>query len=72
VHRFIIEVLDEAILHRGSSMRNYRDGDGQKGKFNERLSVYAREGLPCHRCKTPIQRVSQSGRGTFYCGHCQK
>ena len=72
IHRTIMEVLGEAIAHRGSSMRNYRDGEGQKGRFNERLAVYARQGLPCPRCQRPIHRVSQAGRGTFYCGHCQK
>jgi len=72
LHRYIIEVLKEAIAYRGSSMRNYRDGDGQKGRFNERLSVYARQGLPCPRCKKPVQRITQAGRSTFYCGHCQK
>jgi formamidopyrimidine-DNA glycosylase len=72
MHRAIIEVLKEAIVHRGSSMRNYRDGDGQKGRFSERLMVYARQGLPCLRCQKSIQRVIQAGRSTFYCGHCQK
>jgi len=72
IHRTIREVLKEAITHRGSSMRNYRDGAGQKGRFNERLMVYSRQGLPCPRCQRPIQRVSQSGRGTFYCAQCQK
>ena len=68
----IIEVLNEAIDHRGSSMRNYRDASGQKGRFNEMLSVYAREGLTCPRCRHKILRITQSGRSTFYCGHCQK
>jgi len=72
IHQCIIEVLKEAILHRGSSMRNYRDGSGQKGRFNERLSVYAREGLLCSVCRRPIERITQAGRSTFYCGHCQK
>lgn len=72
IHRMITEVLKEAIAHRGSSMRNYRDGAGKKGRFNERLAVYARQGLPCPRCQKAIQRVSQAGRGTFYCAHCQK
>lgn len=72
IHRFINEVLHEAIAHRGSSMRNYRDGSGKKGKFNERLAVYAREGLPCSRCQKPVQRINQAGRSTFYCVHCQK
>ena len=72
IHRYILEVLKEAIAHRGSSMRNYRDGAGKKGRFNERLAVYAREGLPCPRCQKPICRIVQAGRSTFYCGHCQK
>ncbi len=72
IHRAIIEVLKEAIAHRGSSIRNYRDGEGQKGRFNERLAVYSRQGLPCLRCQSLVQRISQAGRGTFYCGHCQK
>jgi len=72
IHRTILEVLSEAITHRGSSVRNYRDGEGQKGRFNERLMVYARQGLPCPRCQKPIQRLIQAGRSTFYCKHCQK
>ena len=67
-----MKVLREAIAHRGSSMRNYRDGSGKKGHFNERLAVYARKGLPCPRCERPILRIIQAGRSTFYCGHCQK
>ncbi len=72
LHGQIIEVLNEAIFHRGSSMRNYRDGGGQEGHFKERLAVYAREGLPCPRCQKPIVRITQAGRSTFYCGQCQK
>jgi formamidopyrimidine-DNA glycosylase len=72
IHRNIVEVLKEAIAYRGSSMRNYRDASGKKGRFNERLAVYARKGLSCHRCHTLIQRIVQAGRSTFYCGHCQK
>jgi len=72
LHHNIGEVLREAIAHRGSSIRNYRDGSGKKGRFNERLAVYARQGLPCPRCRKLIQRMVQAGRSTFYCGHCQK
>jgi len=72
IHRRITEVLNEAIDYRGSSIRNYRDGAGKKGKFNERLAVYARQGLPCPQCQKPVKRIVQSGRSTFYCGHCQK
>jgi formamidopyrimidine-DNA glycosylase len=36
-----------------------------------RLDVYDREGEPCRRCKTPIERVVQAGRSTYYCPECQ-
>jgi len=35
------------------------------------LDVYDREGLPCRRCRTPIERITQAGRSTFYCPRCQ-
>ena len=72
IHGNIIEVLNEAIIHRGSSMRNYRDGSGKEGRFKERIAVYARQGLACPRCQKPIKRIIQAGRSSFYCGHCQK
>jgi formamidopyrimidine-DNA glycosylase len=72
IHHETINVLKEAIIHRGSSLRNYRDGAGKKGRFNERLAVYSRQGLPCPRCQKSVRRITQAGRSTFYCGHCQK
>lgn len=72
MHRQTIEVLNEAILHRGSSMRNYRDGRGQKGQFNALIRVYAREGEPCLDCGKPIHKIVQGGRSTFFCKNCQR
>lgn len=72
VFKEIRAVLKQAIEHRGSSMRNYRDGLGLKGEFNKLIQVYAREGEPCGVCRKPIERIVQSGRSTFYCIKCQK
>lgn len=36
-----------------------------------RLAVYDREGKPCRRCRTPIERMVQAGRSTYYCPQCQ-
>jgi formamidopyrimidine-DNA glycosylase len=36
-----------------------------------RLAVYDREGKPCRRCRTPIKRIVQAGRSTYFCSHCQ-
>lgn len=35
------------------------------------LDVYDREGLPCRRCKSPIERITQAGRSTYFCPECQ-
>ncbi len=36
-----------------------------------RLAVYDREGKPCRRCRTPIERTVQAGRSTYFCPTCQ-
>jgi len=33
--------------------------------------VYDREGSPCSNCGTPIERIVQGGRSTYFCPHCQ-
>jgi formamidopyrimidine-DNA glycosylase len=64
-------VLQEAIDFRGTTFLDYRDASGQKGEFALRLKVYDREGEPCVTCETPIRRIVQAGRSTFFCEHCQ-
>lgn len=64
-------VLKRAISCRGTSVSDWKDLRGKKGKYQERLQVYSREGEPCFRCKTPIHRKPIGGRSTFYCPVCQ-
>jgi formamidopyrimidine-DNA glycosylase len=40
--------------------------------YEERLRIYDREGQPCFVCGTPIQRIVQAARSTFYCPVCQR
>ena len=72
LHQAIIDVLKEAIRWRGTSMRNYRDGKGQKGGFMNRIKVYGREHAQCPKCRAPITKIVLSGRSTFFCKRCQK
>ena len=67
----IREVLTEAIGAGGSSLRDYRQTDGELGYFQHRFRVYDRAGEPCPRCDGIIQRLVQSGRSSFYCASCQ-
>jgi formamidopyrimidine-DNA glycosylase len=68
----IREVLTEAIDFRGTTLLDYRDAQGESGGFATRLRVYDRAGLPCRRCASPIVRLVQGGRSTFFCPACQK
>ena len=70
----IREVLSEAIDAGGSSLRDFRQADGELGYFQHRFDVYGREGAPCHRdgCDGTIARITQSGRSSFYCPQCQR
>jgi formamidopyrimidine-DNA glycosylase len=65
-------VLREAIRHRGSSISDYLDGEGQPGSFQARFRVYDREDRPCRKCGTPIQREVRGGRSAFFCPVCQR
>ncbi|MFN6951407.1 MAG: bifunctional DNA-formamidopyrimidine glycosylase/DNA-(apurinic or apyrimidinic site) lyase [Albidovulum sp.] len=67
-------VLAEAIEAGGSSLRDYRQTDGELGYFQHAFRVYDRSGEPCPRpgCGGTIARIVQSGRSTFFCPRCQR
>ena len=64
-------VLTEAIDSRGSTLKDYRDADGNPGAFVARLQVYDRAGVPCVKCGTRIKRIVLTNRSAFYCPKCQ-
>jgi len=70
----IKEVLLDAIEAGGSSLKDFRQADGELGYFQHSFRVYGREGAPCttEGCSAQIARIVQSGRSTFYCKSCQK
>ncbi len=68
----IVAVLRQAIGDGGTTLNDFADGEGRSGYFQVSLAAYGREGEPCPRCSTPIRRIVQSGRSTFYCPRCQR
>lgn len=70
----IRDVLSEAIEAGGSSLRDFRQADGDLGYFQHRFRVYGREDAPCQTsgCQGKIRRKVQSGRSSFYCASCQR
>lgn len=70
----IRQVLNDAIKAGGSSLRDFRQADGELGYFQHSFDVYGREGDPCRTpdCPGVITRIVQSGRSSFYCAQCQR
>lgn len=72
--RAIRDVLRDAILAGGSSLRDHRQVDGALGYFQHAFRVYDREDQPCRtpHCQGVIRRIPQNGRSTFFCASCQR
>ena len=70
----IREVLLEAIEAGGSSLKDFRQADGELGYFQHNFRVYGREGHPCVApdCASVVKRITQSGRSSFFCPSCQR
>jgi formamidopyrimidine-DNA glycosylase len=73
LYRSVVETLQEAIKHRGSSLADeqYRDIFGDIGEFQRLHHVYDREGEACPRCRSTIVRIKTNGRSSFFCPRCQ-
>ena len=67
----IIKVLSLAVEKGGSTLRNFSSADGSAGHFQVNAHVYAREGLPCHTCRSLVKMLRQGQRSSFFCPTCQ-
>jgi len=65
------EVMNLSIEKGGSSNRNYVNAEGKRGSYMDFARVFRREGLPCPRCGTTIEKSRVAGRGTHTCPTCQ-
>lgn len=71
LHRAIRDALEHGLARQGSTLRDYRLPDGGSGSMQHEFNVYGREGEPCPRCGTPVEKIRTAGRGTCYCPACQ-
>ncbi|MBQ9536854.1 MAG: bifunctional DNA-formamidopyrimidine glycosylase/DNA-(apurinic or apyrimidinic site) lyase [Desulfovibrionaceae bacterium] len=67
----IQSILKLAIEQCGTSVRNYRDANGQTGAFQNSLAVYGQAGKKCPRCGQTLEKIHVAGRGTVICPSCQ-
>ncbi|MCD6520836.1 MAG: bifunctional DNA-formamidopyrimidine glycosylase/DNA-(apurinic or apyrimidinic site) lyase [Anaerolineae bacterium] len=71
LHQAIRQVLWNAIQHKGTTLRDFRDPHNGAGENQFSLAVYGHQGEPCPRCGHPIERDLIGGRGTHFCPLCQ-
>ena len=72
IHDAMRKVLERAIRLRGTSIVDFRDVKGRRGKFDRVINVYRREGKACLRCRARIERKKIGGRSAHFCPVCQK
>jgi formamidopyrimidine-DNA glycosylase len=65
-------ILDKAILAGGSTIRDYVNGDGTAGGFQDAHQVYGRGGRECNVCGCTLEKIKVVGRTTVYCPICQR
>jgi formamidopyrimidine-DNA glycosylase len=67
----IKKVMTLSIDKGGSTDKNYVDAEGKRGSYLSFANVFRREGQPCPRCGTSIEKLRVAGRGTHVCPSCQ-
>jgi formamidopyrimidine-DNA glycosylase len=72
IYKAIKSVLKKGVELRGTSISDYRDVEGKKGKFADYRKAYRREGEKCYRCGEKIVRKKIGGRSSHFCPHCQR
>lgn len=72
IYKYIKLVLKKAIKLKGTSVSDYRDPEGEKGRFEKLIKVYRREKKKCPRCGAKIKRAKFGSRSAHFCPSCQK
>ncbi len=66
------EVLEQGIELGGTTLRDYRNVDGDTGGNQHALHAYGRAGLPCERCGETMRSAVLDARTTTWCPQCQR
>lgn len=72
IYKAMKDILKKGVELRGTSISDYRDVEGKRGRFADYIKVYRKEGEKCLRCKTPIERKKIVGRSAHFCPKCQR
>ena len=72
LYNAILEILNSAIDHYGTTYSAYRTINGDGGENQYFLKVYQKQDKPCEQCGKEIRKIMINNRSTFYCENCQK
>ena len=72
LHQAIRQVLTQAVIKGGSTLKDFSNANGESGYFQLEAMVYDRAGMPCRVCASAVKSLRQGQRSTFYCAKCQK
>ena len=73
LHHRLVRILRAAVAAQGTTVRDYRTGSGDRGRFQFELEVYGRQGEPCLRCGASLTATHEiDGRVTVFCHRCQR
>lgn len=71
LYRGVKAILEKALEANGTTISDYKRVDDKSGEFQEFLRVYGKMNQPCVVCRSPIARIRQQQRSTYYCSTCQ-
>jgi formamidopyrimidine-DNA glycosylase len=73
LHAAIVDVLQRALASSGTTLRDYRTGTGERGRFQFELQVYGRGGEKCAVCGRKLLVTHEiDKRQTTFCKKCQR
>ena len=73
LHAAVTDVLRRAVDSSGTTVRDYRTGVGEPGRFQFELKVYGRGGEPCVTCGRKLVTTHTIDlRATTFCPNCQR
>ena len=73
LHEAIQETLELALMHGGSTSKDYLSATAEKGTFLKVANVYRRTGQDCNRGDGGmIERMKIGGRSSHFCPVCQR
>lgn len=71
LHAALVQVLEAGLANGGTTLRDYRNAEGNEGSHQHALACYGRSGQPCLRCATPLQHRTYDARTLTFCPQCQ-